>query len=368
VSRLIRPAVVLALIGAFAVVLVACGGSSDDPNKLLKETFSGGHKVKSGKLNLSVDVSAQGVQNLSQPVKIALTGPFQSQGKNQLPNFDLNLTFSGGGQSFSAGAVSTGGKGYLKFQGQAYEVPATVLNQFKQGFAQAQQRNQGKNTNTLKQLGLNPLDWLTDPKVEGDEDVGGTSTKHISANIDVGKFVADLSTLLKNAQSLGGAQTGRLPSNLTAQQQQQIQQAVKSAKVQVWTGADDKTLRKLQVDLNIAGTGGRSGTLTFTLEIDDLNQSQTINPPPNAKPFSDLTQQLQGLGLGGALGGAGAGSGSSSGSTGSGSSGTTSTPNPATGSSGSSSAAQQKVQKYAQCLQAANGDAAKAQKCASILK
>ena len=247
-SRLIRPAVLLALIGVLAAVLVACGGSSDDPNKLLKETFSGDHKVTSGKLNLAVDVSAQGVQNLSQPVKIALTGPFQSQGKNQLPNFDLNLTFSGGGQSFSAGAVSTGGKGYLKFQGQAYEVPATVLNQFKQGFAQAQQRNQGKNTNALKQLGLNPLDWLKDPKVEGDEDVGGTSTKHISANIDVGKFVADLSTLLKNAQSLGGAQTGQLPSNLTAQQQQQIQQAVKSAKVQVWTGADDKTLRKLQVE------------------------------------------------------------------------------------------------------------------------
>jgi hypothetical protein len=367
VSRLIRPAVVLALIGAFAVVLVACGGSSDDPNKLLKETFSGGHKVKSGKLNLSVDVSAQGVQNLSQPVKIALTGPFQSQGQNQLPNFDLNLTFSGGGQSFSAGAVSTGGKGYLKFQGQAYEVPANILNQFKQGFQQAQQRNKGNaNESAFKRLGLNPLDWLKDPKVEGDEDVGGTSTKHITADVDVPKFVTDLNTLLKNASSLGASNTGQLPSNITAQQQQQIQQAVKQAKVQVWTGADDKTLRKLQVDLGISGSGGRSGNLTFTLEIDDLNQSQTINPPPNAKPFSDLTQQLQGLGLGGALGGAGAGSGS--GSSGSSSSGTTSTPNPATGSSGSSSAAQEKVQKYAQCLQAANGDAAKAQKCASILK
>jgi len=67
VSRLIRPAVLLALIGVLAAVLVACGGgSSDDPNQLLKETFSGDHKVTSGKLNLSVDVSAQGVQNLSQ--------------------------------------------------------------------------------------------------------------------------------------------------------------------------------------------------------------------------------------------------------------------------------------------------------------
>ena len=133
----------------------------------------------------------------------------------------------------------------------------------------------------------------------------------------------------------------------------------------MWTGADDKTLRKLQVDLNIAGTGGRSGTLTFTLEIDDLNQNQTINAPANAKPFTDLQQQLGGLGLGGALGGAGAGAGAT---------GTPTAPPTGSGSSGSGSggsspsAAQQKVQRYAQCLQAANGDAAKAQQCATLLK
>jgi hypothetical protein len=125
----------------------------------------------------------------------------------------------------------------------------------------------------------------------------------------------------------------------------------------VWTGSDDKTLRKLQVDLGIQGTGGRSGDLTFILEIDDLNQGQTINPPANAKPLSALTQQLNGLGLGGALGGAGAG-------------GT------ATAPSGSerlvrlrgSSAASAKLQRYTQCLQSAGGDAAKAQKCADLLK
>jgi hypothetical protein len=363
VSRLIRPAVLVALVGVFAAVLVACGGgSSDDPNKLLKETFSGSHKVNSGKLNVSVGISAQNVPNLSQPVKIALTGPFQSQGKGNLPKFDLNLTFSGGGQSFSAGAVSTGDKGYLRFQGQAYEVPANTFNQFKQGFTQAQQRNQGnQNESAFKRLGLNPLDWLSNPKVQGDQDVGGTSTKHITADVDVPKFVSDLQVLLRNAKSLGAGNTGQLPSSLTPAQQQQIQQAVKSANVQVWTGSDDHILRKLQVNLGITGSGGRSGNLTFTLEIDDLNQSQTINAPANAKPFTALTQQLQGLGLGGALGGAGAGAGATG--------GTTSTPSTSgSSSSGSSSAAQAKLQKYAQCLQAANGDAAKAQKCAELLK
>ena len=355
--RLIRPAVVLGLIGALAAVLAACGGSSDDPNKLLKETFSGSHKVTSGKLNVAIDVSAKGVPNLSQPVKIALTGPFQSQGQNQLPKFDLNLSFSGGGQTFSAGAVSTGDGGYLKFQGQAYKVPPNVFDQFKQGFEQAQQKRQGQtNDNALKRLGLDPLKWVKDAKVEDDEDVGGTSTKHVSASIDVPKFTDDLNVLLKNAQSLGsGGNTGRLPSNLTQQQRQQIIDAVKTAKFQVWTGADDKTLRKLQVDLGISGSGGRSGDLTFTLEIDDLNQGQTINAPANAKSFSDLTDQLGQLGLGGALGGAGATGGTgSSGSSGSGSSG--------------SAASNAKLHKYSECLRQAGGDAAKAQKCADLLK
>jgi hypothetical protein len=365
VSRLIRPAVLLALIGALAAVLAACGGggSSDDPNKLLKETFSGGHKVKSGKLNVSVDISAQGVQNLSQPVKIALTGPFQSQSQNQLPKFDLNLTFSGGGQSFSAGAVSTGDKGFLKFQGQAYEVPANVFAQFRQGFEQARQRGQNKQGGTtLKQLGLDPLSWLKDPKMEGEEDVGGTNTKHVSAQIDVPRFTQDLNVLLKNAKSFGAANAGRLPSSLTPQQQQQIQQAVKSASFDVWTGADDTTLRKLQIKLSVQ-SGGRSGDVGFTVEIDDLNQDQTINAPANAKPFSALTQQLGGLGLGGALGGGAAGGGAGGAAGGAGSSGS---PGSSGSSGGSGSAA--KLQAYTQCLQAANGDAAKAQKCAELLK
>jgi hypothetical protein len=355
VTRLIRPAVLLAAVGALAAVLVACGGGSDDPMKLLKQTFSGDHKIKSGKLNVSIDVAAKGVQGLTQPVKISLTGPFQSQGSGDLPNFDLNLTFSGGGQSFSAGAVNTGEKGYLEFQGQAYEVPTNVYDQFKQGFEQAQDKGKSNNRgNALKQLGLDPLDWLKDPKTEGEEDVGGTNTKHVSADIDVPKFVDDLNVLLQNASKLGAQNASRLPQGITAQQRQQIENAVESATFDVWTGADDNTLRKLQLKLSIQGSNGQSGDLGFAVEIDDLNSNQTINAPANAKPLADLNRQLGGLGLGGALGGTG-GSGSN-GSSGSGS-----------GSSGSS-ANSEKLQRYTQCLQSAGGDAAKAQKCADLLK
>jgi hypothetical protein len=364
VTRLIRPAALFAILAALCAVLAACGSSSsDDPNKLLKDTFSGSKHVKSGKLNVGVDVSAQGVPNLSQPVKVALTGPFQSQGKSGLPKFDFSLSFSGGGQSFSAGAVSTGDKGYLKFQGKAYEVPANLFDQFKQGFQQAQKQGSGanKNQNQFKQLGLDPLDWLKDPKMAGDESVGGADTKHITAQVDVPKFVDDVNVLLKKAPGLGVQGASRLPNGITTQQKQQILSAVKSASFDVWTGSDDKILRKLEIKLDV-GQGGRSGKLDFTLEIDNLNEDQTIVAPAGAKPLSELTSQLGGLGLAGALGGGAAAGGGSSSAGGSSSGGS------AAGGSSSGSASAQKLQRYSQCLQAAAGDASKAQKCASLLQ
>src|SRR4051794_41800212 len=76
VSRLTRPAILLALLTTLAAVLAACGGgSSDDPNKLLKETFSGDHKGKSGKLNVAVDGAGQGGEGASQPGERRPPGP-----------------------------------------------------------------------------------------------------------------------------------------------------------------------------------------------------------------------------------------------------------------------------------------------------
>ena len=113
-SRLTRPAILLALLATLAAVLAACGGgSSDDPNKLLKETFSGDHKVKSGKLNVAVDVAAQGVQGLSQPVKIGVAFVSRSEAKRLLSGMErfkeVEVDFTGigvVGQGFVAVAPS----------------------------------------------------------------------------------------------------------------------------------------------------------------------------------------------------------------------------------------------------------------------
>jgi hypothetical protein len=360
-----RPLVLIFALAAMASALLAgCGGNDEDVDKVLRETFSGRKQVNSGKLKLGLKVDAEGLPQLRDPVELTLSGPFQSQGQRRIPKFDFSLVLSAGDNKFRAGAVSTGDRGFVKLQGNSYTVSEQIFAGFRRGFEQASPREGNRQNPTFASLGINPRNWLRDAKNEGEEEVGGTETIHVSAKVDVGRMLDDVSKLLQRAGQLGVAQARQIPSTLSDQQKRQIQQAVDSASFNVYTGKDDKILRKLQVKLGFKLSGQqrqqagglREGTLTFTLEVDDLNQNQSVNAPANPKPFSELARAFSGLGALG-RGGAGGGAGAQGG-------GATTTP-PAGGSSGGSGNAQ--VQAYAQCIQQAQGDAAKAQACARLL-
>lgn len=353
--RRFRFAAIFALLVLSVVGLSACGGggsgSDADAQSLLKATFGPDHSVKSGNLAVAFGLDAKGIKSITGPITLKLTGPFETEGKGKLPKLNLALSLSGSGTSFSAGAVSTGDKGWLLLQGQAYLVDDPTFQQFKTGYEQAAAKS-GSNSSgpTFKSLGIDPLRWLKDPKVAGTEDAGGDDSYHITAGVDVGAFLDDISTLLGKAGSL--SQGTRVPSSLSAQQRKDIEAAVKNASLEVWTGKDDKTLRRLKLAIGIdvpeairGRAGGLStGTLTFDLSINDLNQPQTIRAPKNARPLSELKSLISG----GATGATGAGSGATA--------PTTTTPAP----SGQSS-------KYLTCLSQAGSDVTKIQQCAAFV-
>ena len=122
--RLLRAFAAVLALALSGIGLAACGGGGDEssqsPQQLLQETFGANKPVKSGNLGLSLDVAAQGLQGVKGPIALKLSGPFESQGKGKLPTFDLTLTLQTGPTNFTAGAVSTGDKGFLKVQGKTY--------------------------------------------------------------------------------------------------------------------------------------------------------------------------------------------------------------------------------------------------------
>jgi hypothetical protein len=322
-----RGPLLLALLAACACALglAACGGSDDeDASAILAETFGEGKDVSSGRLDLSLRLTAQGLANVNGPVALRLSGPFQSSKEDELPRFDFQVAFDAGGQNLSAGAVSTGEKGFVRFQQQAYALSDQLYKQFKDGYAEQAKCNaeRGGEGVSFSTLGIRPGRWLKDPKTAGSEEVGGAETTHITAGVDVPRMLEDVNTILgrtdaqpddpcaKEQQGQPQRPTGR---QLSEDDRRRIADAIKDARVDVWTGEEDRTLRRINVllrfevpeDQRRRTNGLRSGDLRFDLTIGALNEEQRIAEPSGARPLDELVAQFGGQ-VPGLDGGAGA--------------------------------------------------------------
>jgi len=338
-------------------VLAACGsGSSADVKDTLDKAFS--TPIHSARIDLELTLKLDGIKQLNGPVKLSVQGPYETGGNQTIPKADWDIAASAAGQNFTAGFISTGDNAWVAFQGQNYEVGQQAVAQINQQIKTAAGQNKKKG---LSQFGVDARSWLTDAKDEGSEKVAGVDTNHVSAALDVGKFLDDLNQIAGKA---GGSLGGGTTAQLTASQKKQIEDVVENPRFDVYVGKDDNIIRRLSADISFkvpadkqAQVGGlKDGTLSFSIEFADVGKPQTINAPASAKPLSELTSQLGGLGaaLGGVTGGGAASSGGGSGSSGS-----------SSGSNGPSAAA---LQKYSQCLQKADpSKSAELQKCAALL-
>jgi hypothetical protein len=353
-SRPPRIAILISLLAAAALLAVTgCGGggNSTGARALIDKAFK--QPIHSALVTINLQASLSGVPQLSQPIQLRLAGPFKSNGHGKLPSLDWKVDFSGGGQAFSAGLVSTGDDAFVNFQGQNYEVGKAQVAQFNsQLAAQAQNRNR----QSLKSFGIDPRDWISNPQEKGDQTVNGVATNHVQAGIDVGKLLNDLNKVLAKAGSLGT--TVAAPRQIPKSVIDSAKNIVKNPKFDLYSGKVDNVIRRLAVAIDFsvpsgsqAKVGGlKSGTVNFTVDFTNVGQPQTITAPTGAKPIGQLTQQLGGLGgLGGGLGGGSAA--------------------PGGGGSGGNGPSASQFNRYQQCIQRTNpSDVAGLQKCAQLLK
>jgi hypothetical protein len=346
-----RAIVALLALALVALTLAACGddgggggggGGSADAETLLRQTFTGSHDIRSGRADVQLRVVVDD-PSFRGPVDVGISGPFQSAGSDEIPQFDLSLDVDAQGQTFEAGLISTSDRIFVELSGTAYEVPGDLIQELKDSWRRSQEEGSDQQM-SLESLGLDPLSWLVDPTVEGSETVGGVETEHISAGIDVDALLDDVETVLQkiDEQGLAGITGQDVPDSISADARRQIEEAVRTAEFDVWTGSEDHTLRRLRVVLEIVppeGDGPRSLDIELTVELTDLNEPQTIQAPASSRPLDELLGQFQGL-LGGALGGAGgAGGGASS----------------------------EQLDEYTRCIEQAGSDVARAQECADLL-
>ena len=276
-----------------------------------------GQPIDSGRMRLSAALSgadstgraAEHGSSRAALLSVLVQGPFQSLGPARLPRFSLliDVSAAGAAQAVGArahtaafGAIYTGGQLFVELDGTRFLAPATATRALERGYRQAAGgRAAGAGASSapsqpLGALGVDPSGWLTSPKLAGSATIAGEPTLHVIAGLDAGRFLADARTLLAHGGPLGlGA--GSAAALLTPSRLSALSKSLRSARVDVFTGARDHRLRRLSVSASVvAGANARAraaldgmrvGRLTFVLEFTELDRPQRIAAPRDALPL-----------------------------------------------------------------------------------
>ncbi len=299
---------IAAAVCALGALLAASGcGSEEEATELLDRAFV--TPIGSADVALDTSLEINGVSQLEQPVRVQIRGPYRSGSNRTIPAVDLAVNFSGSGQNFAAGLVSTGKNAWVELLGQAYEVGPQQVQKANRQIAAGAGRRQSR---SLKDFGVDPRRWLEDPSVEGDEEIAGAQTQHVSAGINIGRMLEDLNTVGQRASGQVGG--GAAPRQLSAEQRERIERIVQDPEFDVYVGEDNRVRRLSTVlDLEVpeedqlASGGAKSGKISFSAEFSNVGSPQPITPPQQARPITELTSLLAQLFGGGAAGGAGGG-------------------------------------------------------------
>jgi hypothetical protein len=336
-----RTRTLLAICALALPVIAGCGGDDDggsdvDPQTVIDETFSNEETVSSGDLSLSFDGSAEGDQGGS--FEASLSGPFQGDpdNPNAIPQLDWTGSVSGEGAgqsiSYEAAVVITEDNAFVEFDGTAYEVGTEMFGQFKElaesAAAQQTEAAEGQSFSELftqsceTQLQAQGGDtaacdidfqsWLGDLTNEGEEDIEGTESIHVSGTLDTETMIQDLVELGTAVPQASGT----VPSD---EEVQQVSEAITEASFDLYSGAEDRILRGLDFNFvldpsqipDAEGAGVESVEAGFSMRLGGVNEEQTIEAPDDAQPLEDLLSQFgidpSALGGLGALGGGGLG-------------------------------------------------------------
>src|SRR5829696_5765990 len=334
-------------------VLSSCGGGDDQESveDLLDQAFSG--QIDSADLKLEAEIELNGL--LKDPIKIEAEGPFRTN-DGKLPSADIELRVGsgGGGQTITSGVLTTGDRVFLKFQDVYYEQPPAQVRETNRSL----RKNGGRNAKPLGELGLDPRSWLAEAKDEGDAEVAGVDTNHVSGTLDVTSLMRNLNKFVRRSSTaLGSGQDA--PAPLTGADIRGLSEAVKDPSFDVYVGKQDNLIRRVsgRIEFDIPeadqdGLGGlKGGSIKFSVELHDVNGDQAIEAPTHSRPLSTLTDSL-----GGALDALGAGGG------------TGQEPGPEEGADEGSTDADQ-FRQYAKCLDKARPeDTEQLQRCADLLQ
>lgn len=249
--RAVLPAALLAGLAA------GCGGSGN-AEAVLAETAERLGDIRSGALELSLLVEPRG----GGPFGFRLEGPFALR-RRGLPLMRIDYTRVVDGREATVRLVSDGREAYAKAEGRRVELTP------------AQQAELAEAAAALSPGGSRlPLgDWFREAELSDGGSIAGAATDRVTGTLDV----------VAVANGLGGL-AGL--DRLAGQEAEQLREAVEEARFELWTGREDRLLRRLELvvalemevpaELRRALGPAAGATVRFLLAVARPNQPVVI--------------------------------------------------------------------------------------------
>jgi hypothetical protein len=299
-----RSVLLLAAFAALAAILSACGGggggSSEDPQKVIESaTFEG---IESGEVGFSMNVDAKGAEGGT--VNVEFSGPFQSTGKQSLPELAMQISAKGESEGenmdFEGALTVLGDRAFVAYEGTNYEVDPTTFGFIKSGFEEAEQGGTGESStgeSTACQKAAEELDlgeFVDNLENEGSEDVDGTGTTKLSGDLNPKSAIEAVIKLSENSACSSQLDaTGALPLDELKEQESELTDAIKKAHITVNIGEDDHIPRKVAAEMTIEPKGsGEAAEVELEFTLSKVNEKQTIKAPSGAEPIEKLFDKI----------------------------------------------------------------------------
>ena len=277
-ARLARPLIGTALLLLVALGLTACGGGGtsdgadggggwDDKTQglnaqqLLDQSSAAAQALTSfrvaltatGQIDLPQSAGGGVGQLVRGPLDIEAEGPVAPPDKASL---DAKIGLSG--LPLQGNITRVGEDVYLGFLGQDFKVDLPP--------EQVALLNLGSLYPTL-------VEWAKDPAIAGDEEIDGTPTVKVTAQLDPAAALTSLAPVL-------GAE-GVTPAKARA--------ALRTGRFEAWIGTSDLRPRRVHVVLDANGAGLQQGlgdvALDLTVNLSAFDEPVDITAPADARPL-----------------------------------------------------------------------------------
>jgi hypothetical protein len=270
----VRSLTILAILAIAVVNAAGCGETHHDPvNPEAMLDAAARHPITSAETDIDLRAQVRGVQELSAPLRLRLSGPYVSGQGGTIPRVDWRMSASALGFPVGGHLVSTGENAFLTVYGDTYEVGTDAVA--------------AANDRLANGPVLDPRSWFGRPRIDGEGHEGGVDCERITAPLQGDAMARDLTPLL------GGLGLTEAPTA--------------SGTATACVGYDDRVLHQLEIGAVLgipaadqaALRGATSIALDLDLVVSDVGDAEEISAPKRAgiRPIRDLAISLNDLGV-----------------------------------------------------------------------